>query len=58
LYEQKIEAVHDEIEEKVKKFSVPKGLEDRVRKLLKDDPTMPWDEAVAREAEKAVEAES
>jgi hypothetical protein len=58
LYEQKIEDLAEEIEKEVKKFRVPKGLVRRVSKLLKVEPTIPWDEAVAREAEKAVEAKS
>lgn len=45
---QRVEELHELAAEAAEAASLPGGLQQEVRKLLADDPTIPWDEAVAQ----------
>jgi hypothetical protein len=45
---QRVDELHERATEAAEAAKLPRGLERKVRKLLSDDPTIPWDEAVGQ----------
>jgi len=54
---QAIEDAMEEADEAAETHAMPKTLDRKIRKRLKEDPSQPWDKVVAEEAQKAVDAE-
>jgi hypothetical protein len=52
---QRVEKLHEQASEAAAAAELPPDLQQEVRKLLTDDPTIPWDEAVAQIVENALD---